>query len=349
LLKRHSLSGLLLLLLLGSACNVGAGEGSVEDRYLQGGNSQVDLLFIIDNSTSMALSQAQLSLAFPSILSVMQTLQADWQMAIITTDMTNPEHRGRLLEFDAAGTTILSAETPSGGTSSFQNALIIGTDGSQLERALTAAWHAIRPPLTSHDNVGFPRPGARLVMIVLSDEDDCSDEGALLAEGSAACVAQAQLLVPVEEYLERFLSTREQQIDLSFHAIIETGRVGELDGCEEGNSPGERYMEFAGRTGGSIHLICDDMDETLEDIGLQAAGRRRAFPLSRIPNDRFLDVRISGINDPEGVSGNSLQMDRTENDGWSYNSSTNMVQFWGPSVPPPGSQVILSYPVGFSY
>jgi hypothetical protein len=42
-------------------------------------------------------------------------------------------------------------------------------------------------------------------------------------------------------------------------------------------------------------------------------------------------------------------MDRTGVDGWSYRENTNMVHFWGPSVPPPGSQIILSYPVGVTY
>ena len=184
----------------------------------------------------------------------------------------------------------------------------------------------------------------------MSDEDDCSDEGGLQVEGSAACVAQAQLLVPVDEYLQRFLSTRTQAIDLSFHAIIETGRIGEYEGCE-GNSPGTRYMELAGLTGGSVHLICDDMGATMEDIGLQAAGRRRAFPLSRIPNDEFLEVRVAGPNESEEAPGNPVPRDqgRSQEDGWSYDKTTNMVHFWGPSVPPPGNQIILIYPVGMDY
>ena len=345
-------SSLAVLLLLcsvawGGACTLGAGDGIVEDRYVQGANAPVDLLFIVDNSTSMAVSQAQLSLAFPSIISVLQALQVDWQMGLISTDMTDPTHRGRLLPLDESGSRILTPATAN-GTAAFQNALIMGTDGSQLERSFTAAWQSINPPLASHENEGFSRPGSRLVMIALSDEDDCSDEGNLPVEGSAACVAQAQLLVPVSEFLARFLSTHDQAIDLSFHAIVETGSQGGLDGCE-GNSPGNRYIDLAGLTGGSVHPICGDMDETLSDIGLQAAGRRRSFPLTRIPDDEFLDVRIAAPSELEGAIGNQVPMDFTEVEGWSYNRSTNMVHFWGASVPPPGSQVIIAYPVGMSY
>jgi len=338
---------LLCFALLAAACTVPDGAGIIEDRFVQAENPQVDVLFIIDNSTSMAVSQAQLALAFPSIVSVLQALQADWQIALISTDMTDPQHRGRLIPFDAAGTRILTPTTPD-GTGAFQNALIMGTEGSQLERAFTAAWQAVTPPLASHDNVGFPRTDARLVMIALSDEDDCSDEGALEVEGSAACVAHATYLVPVETYLERFLGTRNQAIDLSFHAIIETGRMGEFSGCE-GNSPGSRYMQLAALTGGSIYAICEDMDSALNDIGLQAAGRRRAFPLSRVPDDEDLEVYVAGPAEPAGASGNLVNPDRAGVDGWSYEASSNMVHFWGQSVPPPGSQIILAYPVGVSY
>lgn len=341
------LASLLSLLLVASACSVPDGSGIIEDRFVQAGNPQVDVLFIVDNSTSMAVSQAQLALAFPSIVSVLQALQADWQIALISTDMTDPAHRGRLIPFDAAGSRILTPTTTD-GTGAFQNALIMGTEGSQLERAFTAAWQAITPPLASHDNVGFPRPDSRLVMIALSDEDDCSDEGGLAVEGSAACVAHASLLVPVESYLERFLGTRNQAIDLSFHAIIETGRQGEFSGCE-GNSPGSRYMRLAALTGGSVYAICEDMGEALDDIGLQAAGRRRAFPLSRVPDDEDLDVYVAGPAEPEGASGNLVTHDRTGVDGWNYDASTNMVHFWGSSVPPPGSQIIVTYPLGVSY
>ena len=185
-------------------------------------------------------------------------------------------------------------------------------------------------------------------MIVVSDEDDCSDEGRLLAEGGAACVAQAQLLVPVDDFLARFLSTRDRAVDLSFHSIIETGNQGAFSGCE-GNSPGTRYMELVGLTGGSIHPICEDMNLSLEAIGLQAAGRRRAFPLTRLPDDFDLEVRVAGPAEAEGAAGNLVVNDHTEVDGWSYRADTNMVHFWGPSVPPPGSQIILAYPISVTY
>ncbi|MBJ93628.1 MAG: hypothetical protein CMP23_04050 [Rickettsiales bacterium] len=334
-------------LALSSSCTIPEGYGIVEDRYVQGENPMVDILFVIDNSTSMAVSQAQLSLAFPTMISVLQALQSDWQMGVISTDMNNPLHRGRLIELLPDGTRLLNNTTPN-GVSAFQNALIMGTEGSQLERAFSAAWESMKPPIASHENLGFPRPAARLVVIFLSDEDDCSDEGGLHAEGSAACTAQASLLVPVDDFLQRFLSTRQRALDLSFHAIIETGNQGEFDGCE-GSSPGTRYMELVGLTGGSVHPICEDMAVSLQDIALQAAGRRRAFPLSRIPDDIDLEVRVAGPNEPEGVQGSLVRQDRMGIDGWSYQAETNMIQFWGPSVPPPGAQVSFSYPVRVTY
>ena len=155
-----------------TGCSIPEGHGVFEDRYVQGANPVVDILFVIDNSTSMGVAQAQLSLAFPNMISTLNALESDWQMGIISTDMNDPAHRGRLLPLGSSGTRILQPTTPN-GIPDFQNALIMGTEGSQLERAFSAAWESMNPPIASHENIGFPRDEARLVIIVRSDHKRC--------------------------------------------------------------------------------------------------------------------------------------------------------------------------------
>ncbi len=56
---QNAIFPVLLGLLMCSGCSVPEGHGVVEDRYIQGANPIVDILFVIDNSTSMAVAQAQ--------------------------------------------------------------------------------------------------------------------------------------------------------------------------------------------------------------------------------------------------------------------------------------------------
>ncbi|HEY6107027.1 MAG TPA: hypothetical protein VIV59_13665, partial [Anaeromyxobacteraceae bacterium] len=57
----------------------------------------------------------------------------------------------------------------------FMENVYVGADGSGKEQGLEAARLAVSDPLASGANAGFLRPGARLVLIIVSDDDDCSD------------------------------------------------------------------------------------------------------------------------------------------------------------------------------
>ncbi len=61
----------------------------------------------------------------------------------------------------------------------FRCMALLGTDGDTYEKGLEAAERALTPPLAAEGgpNDGFLRPGAFLVVVFLSDENDCSDRG----------------------------------------------------------------------------------------------------------------------------------------------------------------------------
>jgi len=335
----------LLASILGPAfgCAYDAERALFHDQFLQGDNDKVDILWVIDNSNSMEELQLALGLAFPTFLTVLQSHAIDWQMGITTTDMTHPDHRGRLLEL-GQGKRILSPVDPD-LEDTFATAIAAGVEGSQLERGLATAWAATTPPLTGHENEGFIREDARLAVILLSDEDDCSDEGRLVAQGSSACVAQSELLVPVADFTSRFQDLKESMLSFAFHGIVETGPTAGFDGCG-GTNPGPRYIEMAERSGGSLHRICDDFERVMEEVGIQVAGRRRAFPLARTPDVRSIEVRFIPANAGEDHPGNEIPDDHRREEGWTFNSDTNMLLFWGGSVPPLGSTLKVSYLLG---
>ena|GEM_PF-2062044 len=328
------------------------------DTFFQGPNAAVDVVFVVDDSNSMANIQASLAAAAPAFFDSLNALGTDYQVGVVTTDMNDPDRRGRLF----------GAIIPAGaanGAAAFGVASQPGIAGSQLERGLAAAWSAITPPLSTHENEGLRREGARLAAIIVTDEDDCSDEGALPTTDPAACVSFPQSLVSIAEYASRFRSLVDQHADVSVHAIVETGTVADEVGCG-GLNVGTRYVQLARRLGGLVVPHCDDMNAVMSELALQVAGRRSAFPLSRTPDPLTISVTVAvdaqplGDDDDSGVSGGNelgqdeqlvgttLPEDITRTNGWTYDEDSNTVRIWGEGLPGIGGAVQIRYQVATS-
>jgi hypothetical protein len=226
-----------------------------------------------------------------------------------------------------------------------QAALTPGGAGSLLERGVQSAWAALTPPLATHENRDFHREGARIVVISLSDEDDCSDEGAILVNDGAQCVEHPELLVPIETWILRFAELQPDPAAFTWVAIVETGSTDEGLGCG-GSSPGTRYMELAARTAGAVFPYCDDAATTMAEVGLLATGYRRAFPLGSTPMPDTLEVRVREATAPEDEAGALVVQDSAQVDGWTFDGAWNAIRFWGPATPPAGAVVQVSYAVG---
>ena len=232
------------------------------DVYLQPENDVVaDLLFVIDNSASMAEEQALLGASFQAFVEAIEGTSADLQLGITTTDM----------DTDDAGllTSELMREDTADLASAFLTAATVGTDGSRYEKGFEAALLATQPDT----NPELLREGATLHVIFVSDEDDQSD------------IAVADTLAELES-----------RADIVFaHAI-----VGDLPGgCTSGSSAadaGERYADLSERTEGRRDSICNDShEEILQRIGLDAAGLADTFNLSNVPIEDTLEVWVDGV------------------------------------------------------
>jgi hypothetical protein len=292
--------------------------------------------------------QEQLAGAANDFVTAMDVRGIDWQIGVVTTDVEDPARRGRLVG------PVLSAAA-NDGADELSEALNVGTSGSQFEAGLSAMWSALTPPLSTHDNSGLVRADARLTVIIVSDEDDCSDEGSFGLDGPESCVTRPHELVPVAEYQERLLSLVAEPADVAVHAVVEPGLTELIEGCG-GTSPGARYLELVATTGGAVQRICDAGSLVMSELGLLAAGRRTAFPLSRTPDPSTIEVRVGepiaegdtpvltcGV---AGAPGAVLPEDPTRVEGWSYDAASNTVRTHGTSAPAFGTQVRICYEVG---
>jgi hypothetical protein len=170
-------------------------EGNFDDDEFEPGEQtcqEVDFLFVIDNSGSMEDNQAKLLNQYDTFVEgFAQTVERleSVHVGVVTTDEyagNSPECRhlgGLVVETSGLGSSkAVCGPYPGGGNymtdledleTSFPCAARVGIDGSGKEEAITAAISAISPPLTNDGacNAGFIRPGALLVIVLVTDED----------------------------------------------------------------------------------------------------------------------------------------------------------------------------------
>jgi len=195
------------------------------------GPSELDVLFIVDNSGSMAEEQVYLINSFPNLFQVITDITSDYHIGVVTTD-TDATGAGRL-RTSASGDRWVDPADPNPLTllSELTN---VGTNGSATERGLRSASLAMSPALTSGYNSGFFRPGATLALVVLSDEDDFSSPNPTAAQ----FVANLQAGWPATN-------------QVSFSSI-----VGPVGGCSTAAATGAQYLAVTNAVGGTALSIC---------------------------------------------------------------------------------------------
>jgi hypothetical protein len=140
------------------------GDGDVEqwftDIWVQEEIPILDVLWVIDNSGSMGVFQANLGTNIMSFMNVFSTSGADYHMAVITTDSE---------EFSY----IVTPSTPS-GLSVLSNLVMVGVYGHGMERGIEMAYAALNSSMYAGPGGLFFREDAILVVIFVSDEPDFS-------------------------------------------------------------------------------------------------------------------------------------------------------------------------------
>jgi hypothetical protein len=301
-----------------------------EDVFQQSGTDQVDILFVVDNSNSMALEQDLLASGFASFATELENSNTDFHVGVITTDFDYEDAtRGQLV-----GDPPIIDRTDPNYLQTFQDRALIGIDGSGKEKGLEAALYALSPLMTTGPNAGFLRDEANLLIIVISDEEDCSDNGALALETSEACYTMQDKLTPVSYFVSGFKGLKPAASDkVQFSAIV--GPENATGICDENSLPGSRYIEVARLMGGLSASICEsDWSAILYDLGLNAAGIFTTFELEDAAEVGTIEVKVDGVVVPE-----------SEFDGWTYDPVAATITFHGQAIPARGSEITVTYTI----
>ncbi len=332
------------------------------DTYAQQSASKVDVLWVVDNSGSMAPHQENLARNFQSFIDLFTRGAVDYRIAVTTTDTSVDKG-----QFKGSPKII----TPQSGNIAtlFANNIRVGINGSPFETGLKAAQMALErqvqtntPKLQQIEDcqykckdaaciqacpdqfpVDFMRPNAFLYLIFVSDDEDKSTPADLRyyyrAFETANSVGNDGMVTPA--------------------AIVPTP---DNNAC--GVTVGTRYLELAAMTGGETGSICQtDFSTTLRKLATNAVGLKRKFALTLKPNLDTLEVFIRyPCNSAEDVTKQCVSVDRTAcdgaaadatelvctpkqggPDGWEYEPSTNVIFFAGESVPGLKAQIDIQY------
>lgn len=313
-------------------------ESHVEEHFEQTGSRAVDILFVVDNSGSMTDNQDNLAKNFESVVELAANWESDFQVGVVTTDMTVWGGRGEL-EGDPP---ILNADN----WELFADNVRVGAGGAGLEMGLAAAEAALSYPLISDTgfpcqndgacedpftcvrgfcggaNRGFLRDEAVLHLVFVSDEDDQSP-------------GTVDYYVDFLKGIKGFGKPGEGM--MYAHAVtgidIEAATPGGPGVSPCAYEKGTRYLEVAAATAGvTVDLCSTDWSAKLEVIGEAIFGLVEDFPLLRVPDPESLVLKVNGLVCEEG---------------WILNAAANAITFDpdGPCMPEHGDEILVDYDV----
>jgi len=309
-----------------------------------------DILFVVDDSNSMAEEQAGVAAELPAFVEELSKgggVTQDFQVGVTTTSVYEAsEFSGNLtVRTYPEGGWLRTIPLLDGGPSSqrylpstdpelvprfSQLVASLGIDGSGQETPFEAARIALTGrdfnrllPDGGNPNVGFLRDGARLLVVVVSDEDDCSERVRPpvvrfnAVDGQDFCTLHEDLLTPVGDYYTLFQNLPDgvgRQREVVWAAIAPVARTDKIaqgvegalgDGgtviqnvdCPTSAGPGYRHRAMATAfdpSAQNLSSICEaSYHQALVDIATVAGASQTLELNDNVPDPALLQITIT--------------------------------------------------------
>ncbi len=227
----------------GNALDGGTGHGGGDDEFTDARPpevcSKMDILFVIDDSGSMAEEQNNLVQNFPQFINVLNDYMADsgildYRVAVTTTGRdvtyTLDPNQGSPIPLPFPFPLVPTSESGDNGVmrqdcgmtrrwldrndgdvaSTFACVANVGTGGPGLEMPLYTTQLALGDRMADGTNLGFLREDALLGIVIVTDEDDCSRTDNNFTIGSDACQGNAAYMPPsaTVDFLDQLTGSR---------------------------------------------------------------------------------------------------------------------------------------------
>ncbi len=337
---------ILLVMTVGiAACgsDVEFGIANKGETFKQGAgifSNQLDILWVVDNSGSMAPFQTNLAANFSASITGFQAKGYDFRIAVTATDAytaapnfggvtANAKFKDGIDSIGHTGIFLITPTTPNLVNVFVKNAQT-GTLGQGDERAFQSFQEALTNPVNAGFN--FLRPQSFLAVIILSDEDDFSSSRG--TGQPADHDYNDPRLHPVDNYIT-FLDQLTQstgafrRFNVSAIAATDPACVAQT----QSKITATRYKDLVTKTKGVLGSICDaSFANALQAISNQIAVLSTQFYLAKKPRPDSIQVIVNGQVIPADPT-----------NGWTYDVDANSIQFHGVSTPPQGATIQVNY------
>lgn len=310
-------------------------------------NAKIDMLWVVDNSGSMAPLQQNMTSNFNSFMSQFMTKGYDFHLAVTGTDSYLAgaafRNNGALAKFsDGVGShTGVFNILPT--TMNLLNTFVInatlGVNGSGDERAFSSFRAALNSPLNS----GFLRSDSFFALIVLSDEDDFSNPTRpeyswTFRNGISDHNYNDPGLESVDSYVS-YLDTLTnttgafRRYSASAITVLDQACVQSHSQSSPSTLIGQRYIDLANKTDGVLGSVCAaSYAPTLSAIQSHILELGTQFYLNAKPVVSSISVAVNSVSIPSDAT-----------NGWTYNSAANSIVFHGGAIPPAGADINVSF------
>jgi hypothetical protein len=248
----------------------------------------VDVLWVVDNSCSMAEDQSALAGSFSSFLDHFLGTELDYHIGVTSTDLDGSYNGSKGHLVDVAGAIYIDAATVD-PVDVFARMSSLGTTGSALERGLGAAYLALDQEVKAA-NAGFYRDDATLQVIIVSDEPDYSTA-----------------VITAPDFVAWFDLLKPDPAQSTFSGLCDPNLSGD-------------YLGVAAQLGGLQLDVADDWQTSMDALGaLAAAGAvpQTVFPLSALPDVATLAVSVQAVD-------GTVELLKVDVD-WTYDEVANSV------------------------
>lgn len=280
----------------------GSESGQQAESFTQG-QTEVDILLVVDNSCSMADEQTALATNFAAFMSSASQSTSNWHIGVVTTDVGD---HGVLVE-SPGNPRFLSPNTPS-VASLFAQKVQLGTSGSGVEQPFQSMSLALTAPNLTGANNGFLRPDAALAVVIVTDAVEQSGNS-------------------IGSYVSTLRRAKNGRPELVSVSVVGPFTTPSASCVTEGLVDDGRFHSIVTQTGGVQSDICTaNWAMDLETISRSVFGARRSFELS---------------GTPRAAAGISVTVDGVPTTAWTLDTVNNAVILQ--SAPPPGAVIAIDY------
>lgn len=246
---------------------------------------ELDILVVVDNSTSMYEEQQKLGARLESFTDALE--EVDWQIGVTTTDIQSVAHgkKGELLNIHNSSSNVLTSKNTNYKNKFLktvvrQETLDCKPDcPSSNEQPLLATMLNIEKSKSKTKQLY--RQNADLVVVILTDEDELS-------------TGPSDATKP-DEVIKTFNSMWPNKNISAFGVIIEPGDYDCLNSQELDGQFATHVAELSHKTSGKTVSICEnDYANGMQDIGERARLLINAIQLQHSPKVNSIEVKVDG-------------------------------------------------------